>query len=620
VPAALEDEPPAGRQTRRRPAAIVGGVAVTGAGAAVAGVLALGGGGGERAARPCQGLERTLDGVWDPARRDALDRAMAATGKTYAADTASRVIAALDDHARALNAARLETCEATAVRKEQSAELLDRRMGCLDRRRAEMGATVTLIVDDAAATLPRALDAVLALPPAELCEGASLVDALAPPTDAATAARIAAVRVDLDRAQALARAGRWKDVLAPAEAAVSGARGVGWPPLSAEALGVAAKARLITGDVDGAERGLHEAIAAASTARDVYLHGRLTVSLVEVANRKSRFDEVEGLAALADATLGSGEDRWPERATLAAERGRAARAQNRLDDARRLLEQALALREAHTGPDSITTARSLNDLGNLELAAARFAEAEALFKRAMAIFERQSGPNHPDVALSLGRLAVAAKELDRHDESVAALRRSIDILVAAEGELAPSLATAWANLGVVLGAQGKGEESLAAYQKAMAVREKVLPPDHPDLASSIMNVGVALHENLGRPAEAVPYFERARDILRGKLGADHPTLAFALHGLGAARVDMKAPGQGVPELEEAYRIRSGKHIDPRLKAHTGYMLTKALHESSAPRTPARARATALGRETYKAFVALELERDAWLDQFAPNSR
>ena len=610
--AALEDDPEARRAKRRR--ALIGGgvVAVIAAGAAVAGVLALGGGAGEPV-RPCRGLERELDGVWDSGRRGALEQALAATGKPYAAATATRVVAALDEHAGRLTAARIETCEATAVLETQSAEMLDRRMSCLDRRRSALAATVDLLVTDAAATLPRAVDAVMALPGPEACAADRLLDDMAPPADPNVQAAIARVRVDLDKASALSRAGRWKDVVAPAEAAVTGARAVGWPPLLAETLGIAAKARLITGDADGAEKALHEAIAAASSAKDVFLHGQLTVSLVEVANRQSRYADVETLAALADATLGTREDRWAERATLEAERGRAARAQNKLDDARAHLEKALALRVAHAGAESTLAARSLQDLANLELTAARFAEAEALLKRALAIVMQRSGPEHPDVAITLARLAVAAKELGRLDESAAGLRRAIEIMSAAEGELSPTVATSWANLGVVLGAQDKGEESLAAYQKAVAVREKVLPPDHPDLASSIMNVGIALQENLGRPADAVPYFERARDILKKKLGPDHPTLAHALHGLGSARLELKQAAAAVPDLEEAYRIRSGDAIDPRLKAESGYMLARALWDANAAGTPGRARAAALARETRKVHIELGLTRDEWLE-------
>jgi serine/threonine-protein kinase len=357
---------------------------------------------------------------------------------------------------------------------------------------------------------------------------------------------------------------------------------------------------------------LHEAITAAAQAGDAALQRQLTVSLVEVANREARYGDVETLAALADASIGTAEARWAERAAVAAERGRAARAQQRRDDARGHLERALAIRSEHAGPDSVLVARSLQDLGLLELAAARWPRAEELFRHGLAIVERTSGPQHPDVAMALGRIAVTAKEQGRLDEAAASLRRSIEILTAAEGETSPSVATALANLGVVLGEQVEGEEALAAYRQALAVREQVLPPDHPDLASTIMNVGIALDENLGRPAEAVPYFERARGILEQKLGEDHPTLAFALHGLGAAKLAMGKAEEAVTVLEEAYRIRglASAGADPRLKADTGFLLAKALWAAGPAK---KARAVEVARATRKAFVELGYAEEPWLE-------
>jgi predicted Ser/Thr protein kinase len=611
--AALADDPDERAQRRRRNVAIIGGVALAAAGIAAAGVLLLG---NARTSTPppCRGLERDLDGAWDSPRKDALARAFAATGRSYAAEVTTRVTAALDERAAALTARRIESCEATNVRRTQSAELLDRTTTCLDRRRGELAATVDVFLSDAAASMPRAVDAVLALPTLDACSAERVLAAetTPPPSDPAARDAIARLRVDLDRAAALGRAGRWKDALAPAAAAAAAARTLAYAPLVAEAVAVEARAKLVTGDAKGADAAYHEAIAAAATAKDAALGAQLTVALVEVANRAARYSDVETLAALADATLGAPgarDERWAERATLAAERGRAARAQQKLDDARAHLERALALRTEHAGPESVLVAKSLSDLGNLELAAAAWPQAEARFRRALAIIEQTSGPQHPDMANALGRLAVTAKEQGRLDEAAANLRRGIDILTAAEGADSPALATMWANLGVVLGEQDQGADALAAYEKALAVREKVLPPDHPDLASSIMNVGIALQENLARPADAVPYFERARGILEKKLGPDHPTLAFALHGLGSARLDLGQPAAGVADLEHAYRIRSGPGVAPGLKADTGYMLAKALWGAGDKK-----RAEEIARVTRRSFVDLGYPADPWLDE------
>jgi eukaryotic-like serine/threonine-protein kinase len=611
---ALADDPDARRARTRRTAIIVAGVAAITATAAVAGTLMVRGG---RVA-PCQDQGAALAGIWDGSRRETLVRALADTGKPYALDTASRIARELDGRARLWTGMRTDACLATAVAQTQSAAMLDRRMACLDRRRAELGATVDLIIRDAAPSLPRALDSVLSLPPLDACDPDRVMTSAPPPDDPAARAAIAAARKDLDRGTALVRDGRTRDALAPAAAAVAAATRIGWPQLSAEALGIEARARLATGDTRDAEPELHAAIAAASTAGDADLQAELTVALVELANHEARYDDVVTLARLAEATLGSADRMWRDRAALETELGRAALSRQQLDKAGDHFGRALELRRRHAGNDSLAASRSLEDLADTALHGARWSEADTLLRQVLAIEERSLGPRHPEVATTLTNLSTAAKEQARYDEGVADLRRAIDILATSEGDDSPRLAAAWSNLGVILGYQERGDDALAAYQKALAIRERTLPPNHPDLASSILNVGIALQEDLNRPADAIPYFARARDLLERKLGPEHPSLAYALHGRGSSYLDLHQPTRAVADLERAYRLRSRPDVDPQLEADSGYMLAQALWESRLDRR----RAVALAREAaaiYRRLGDLDGARqiDAWAAAHKP---
>ncbi|HTJ40465.1 MAG TPA: serine/threonine-protein kinase [Kofleriaceae bacterium] len=591
---ALAADPEARRSARVRTAIIIGTAILLGATVTIIGmVLARRGG-----AAPCQ-VAHDLDGVWDAPRRDAIARAFAATGAGYAADTTARVEKALDARTSAWLAMRRDACEATAIEKTQSAELLDRRMACLDRRRDQLRATIELFESDAKASLAHAVDAVGALPPVEDCDATHALAIGEAPPGAAPA--IASIRRDLDRAGALIRAGRAKDAREPAARAASAARALAWPPLTAEALAVDARARLMTIDTRTAEPELREAITAATAAGDPAQVAHLTVVLVEVAERDARYDDVATLGKLADAQLGDADERWADRASLETELGRAAMQRRALDDAHAHFERALALRRKHAGASSLDAAHSLQDEADLSLHSARWADADALLHQVLAIKEHALGPNHPELATTLSNLSIAAKELEHYDDGAADLRRAIAIVTDAEGADSPRLATLDDNLGVILGYQGKGEEALATIKAGLAIRERVLPPDHPELASSVMNVGITLQESLGRPAEAIPYFERARDMIAKKLGPDHPDLAYPLHGLGSSYLDLKQPARGVADLSEAYRIRSQPKVDPQLEADSGYMLAQALYESSKPGSAERARAHALLIEAAKIY-------------------
>ena len=134
---------------------------------------------GWRAAAPpgisCSNAAAGLAAVWGPAQRQALERGFAATGRPYAATAAAQAIAALDDHAGRWSAARVDACEATHRRGEQSGQELDRRMGCLDNRLDGLGAAVGFLSaspDGAAVDGARSITA--SLPPIRDCDDAAI--------------------------------------------------------------------------------------------------------------------------------------------------------------------------------------------------------------------------------------------------------------------------------------------------------------------------------------------------------------------------------------------------------------------------------------------------------------
>ena len=99
--------------------------------------------------RFASGAAAKLAGIWEaPARGRTGDtpvkaevrRAFLATGKAYAATTFEKVRAILNRYAQSWTEMYVDACEATHVRGEQSADVLDLRMAgldeCLDGLRA----------------------------------------------------------------------------------------------------------------------------------------------------------------------------------------------------------------------------------------------------------------------------------------------------------------------------------------------------------------------------------------------------------------------------------------------------------------------------------------------------
>ena len=132
---------------------------------------------------------------------------------------------------------RREACEATRVRGEQSEDLLDRRMFCLDQRLDEVGALATTLTQADAQAVEKAAQAVGGLEPLSRCADRQALRArVPPPADPRARARVVALQRDLARAKALRAEGQYAQALAIAQTVHRQAADLPYLPLRGEAL------------------------------------------------------------------------------------------------------------------------------------------------------------------------------------------------------------------------------------------------------------------------------------------------------------------------------------------------------------------------------------------------
>src|SRR5262249_55841401 len=154
--------------------------------------------------------------------------------------------------------------EATRVRGEQSDELLDLRMQCLDARREELSALADLYSHADGELVRRAVQAAHALAPLSDCaDRAALTNRTKPPSDPAARAKITSLRAELARVKAQEDAGRYRDALALVKPISEAAQQLGWRPLEAESLYRQSRIVDRSGDAKAAEALLHESLRAA---------------------------------------------------------------------------------------------------------------------------------------------------------------------------------------------------------------------------------------------------------------------------------------------------------------------------------------------------------------------
>ncbi|HVE83043.1 MAG TPA: tetratricopeptide repeat protein, partial [Myxococcales bacterium] len=439
----------------------------------------------------CRGGADKLAGVWDAPAKAKLEQAFLATGKPYAADAFARVARVLDERAGAWVAMYRDSCEATHVRGEQSAPLLDARTECLERRRAELSALVAQLGSEPGADiLNRALEAAYALPRLDACANRDALLAAVPlPSDPGALARIGAAREALAKASAQLRTSRFKEGLETVKAVQDEVKAAGYAPLTAELLWLRGSLEQELDEAAAAEETLRSAAVEAAKARNDALLAKIwTLAIEVIGNKRARPAEALALEAPAEGAV--------ERA----------------------------------GGSPFLRGRLLANVSNVLHRKGDDPRALEVARRAVAILEQAPGGESPDLALALVAQGNALFSMRQMEETRASFQRALDIRERIFGATHSSVASSLHALAKVYGAAGQVEKALPPSQRALAIYEELLGPDSTKVADSLSNQGLILTD-LGRYDEALQAHRRALAIREKTYDGDHPSIAAALQNL-----------------------------------------------------------------------------------------
>jgi eukaryotic-like serine/threonine-protein kinase len=453
----------------------------------------------------CAAGPAKLTGAWElpgPAgsrrpegsRHAAVRRAFMATGKPYASDAVRGVMRLLDDYAGRWVSLYRDACEATHVRGEQSSEVLDLRMGCMNERLGGLRALTDVFSDATGEVVEHAVDAAHALTPLDGCSDVKQLRSLIPPPDPAVKARVEQLRRELGQIKAVHDAGKYIAALERLKPVVNEARSLGYRPLEAEALVPMGRVSAELGRNAEAEKVLDEALRAALASHHDDLLAEFAAWQIWVMGNLGRFSEAEHWMQWADAVM-----------------------------------------ERTGGSDSVIYAWILNNMGGVYHWEKRFGQALEYWQRARIIKEKVLGPDDPDVAGTMGNIALALNKLGQSSEALALIDRSLRIHKRALGDSHPVLANQLSNRGEILIALARMPEALLAYQQAGEIWAREFGPESAQLAYSLTGSGLVLI-GLGRNREAVPFLVRALTIRRrldpdsGRLAETEFALASALWG------------------------------------------------------------------------------------------
>jgi eukaryotic-like serine/threonine-protein kinase len=243
-----------------------------------------------RRPKVCQDSENALAAVWNEGRAAEVGAAMESIGAPHVARTWTAAASAIDDYGTAWVAMHREACEATYLRGEQSARLLELRNNCLQERIDEIDAWADILAElpegEALGVASRGAHAAYAISPLSSCaDSEALAAAVDPPKGDEAKATVAELRRSLARVKVLGTLGLYDEALALAERSYESAGTLEYPPVVAEARYRLGQAQGLRGDGEQAEENLqeaawlgasvkHDAIAAAAASELVHMIGR----------------------------------------------------------------------------------------------------------------------------------------------------------------------------------------------------------------------------------------------------------------------------------------------------------------------------------------------------------
>jgi serine/threonine protein kinase/Tfp pilus assembly protein PilF len=218
------------------------------------------------------------------------------------------------------------------------------------------------------------------------------------------------------------------------------------------------------------------------------------------------------------------------------------------DTAEALLREAVT-ESRRESTDMRPLAASLSDLGNALRANAKYQEAEAALVEAAALIKDRSDLKPSEVAGILSNHGLLLIEMERDDEAERLLLEALRLEQAGATGANPMVARATMNLAGNHLMAGRYDRAEPLFREAVRMYDRLLPPEHSERATALATLGWTLVDG-GKPAEAEPFLREALRIRRKSLPADHWHLASSMNLLAASLAGQRKFEEAEPLMKE----------------------------------------------------------------------
>ena len=307
-------------------------------------------------------------------------------------------------------------------------------------------------------------------------------------------------------------------------------------------------ARLGSGDLDGANTSLQEALRVAQSrfgATSVEA-ARSLWGLGELRYAQGHFNDSAALYKRALTIFETNHAPATDVSWLLDDLGKVYEREQQWQLAKHTYERALDIDRPLLGEDHPRVAVYLHNLAYVMENLGDLERAEALYREAIQRDQHAYGEHHPVTAAAWGNYGLLLMRLGRMEEAEGYLRRSLTEMLSLHGPAHFDVAYSRVSLGLLLHAEGASEAAETEFRQALAIYDKTLPKVHQWRASALMYYAQLLAEQ-GRTEEALRLARQSVDIWTATSPAGSPKTAqaHAIHGFALLQ-----SGQAVAALTE----------------------------------------------------------------------
>ncbi|HEY4176509.1 MAG TPA: serine/threonine-protein kinase [Kofleriaceae bacterium] len=490
--------------------------------------------------------------TWNADRRAEITRVITANGLP---STAPILVSHLDAFSTEWATQYSAACTATKVRAEQSADLLDRRMTCLERNRVAFGTLVDQLLQADRSVAEKSVSAALQLPSNDACADGSALLALAPPPkDLDSRLKLGVATAQLASAETLRGTGKYDAALALANQVAVSARAIGYKPFIADALGTVARLEDEKTKYADEEKHIYEALHAAEAGGDLRQAADLWCLLVnDVGLHLERAEEADRLLGLADAAIeraGNSADLrghyWKVRGNLYVKEGQYAQARDAFIEEAKFHAMAYGPNDPSVAHARVAEGTQWENLDNFPEAKKRYEESRDILVKAL-------GAEHPDVIYAYENVAVITGRMGEFAKGVEELQKVLDLSIRVLGENTERSAEIIDEMSALSLEQEKWDDALKYASRAADIFTKVVGPEHSLTMDALAHL-VAAKKHTGHLEEAFEIQTRITAITERQRGPEHPRLAYKLQNLGSIEMDRNHPREAEKLFRRAYAI------------------------------------------------------------------